>query len=121
MQGVSVQDRYRAVYDGCVKAILATNRLIYGDKKDWITLYSGRHKFSSESKFMLPLEQVASLMGHATNRTAAVHYGKITHGSGTLMVSPVKSEVARVKITGYKIPAAMKVKGYKKGHGSIEA
>ena len=49
------------------------------DKKH-ITLYTARHQFSANVKNVLSKDQVADLMGHGSNETAGIHYGKKRSG-----------------------------------------
>lgn len=70
-----------------------------------IQLYSARHKAASDAKQVLTQAEVAAFMGHATDQTAAIHYGKRSHGgrgAGGLRVRPSAGEVAKVR----KLPGA---------------
>ncbi len=49
------------------------------DKKH-ITLYTARHQFSANMKNILSKDQIADLMGHGSNETAGIHYGKKRSG-----------------------------------------
>lgn len=45
-----------------------------------VTLYTARHQFSANMKNILSKDQVADLMGHSSNETAGLHYGKKRSG-----------------------------------------
>lgn len=58
-----------------------------------ITLYSTRHQFAANAKSAgLTQRQVADLMGHASDQTAAAHYGRRVSGRGQIYVQFVAPE-----------------------------
>jgi integrase len=61
-------------------------------------LYSARHQFSANAKLAgLAQIEIAALMGHASNETAASHYGRRSAGRiGGLKVRPDEADVAIV-------------------------
>ncbi|MCO5098684.1 MAG: site-specific integrase [Rhodocyclaceae bacterium] len=81
----------------CSKLLQNINRRLYGKGRLWISLYSMRHGFSSRVKVSCTPPEVAALMGHASDATASLHYGKRRHGGGGLPIKPLKDEVARVR------------------------
>ncbi|MEJ6002655.1 hypothetical protein [Paucibacter soli] len=99
MTGVTESGEYPRIYEGCRKLLFRINSdLNRKNSKRWVQLYSTRHKFSSEAKKQLSREEVAALMGHATNKTGGEHYGRRISATGTLGPRPIASEVARVRI-----------------------
>lgn len=87
------------VYGETRKLILNCNRKVFDNRRKTISLYSLRHQFSSNTKQKVSLIEVAALMGHKTNRTAEVYYGKRSNGhhlSGSIKAMP--SEVIKIKI-----------------------
>lgn len=63
-----------------------------------IQLYTGRHKFTSEAKKLFSLTETAALLGHASDKTAGIHYGRRSSASGGLKVSPIQAEVKTVRV-----------------------
>lgn len=61
-------------------------------------LYSARHQFSANAKLAgLSNTEIAALMGHASNETAATHYGRRSAGrAGGLKIRPDATDVATV-------------------------
>ena len=64
-----------------------------------VTLYTGRHRFSSTVKNLLDEREVAALMGHGVDDTAGKHYARkdTRSGFGKGRVRPVQAEISRVK------------------------
>jgi hypothetical protein len=63
------------------------------------TLYSTRHQFVANSKLAgLNDDEIAALLGHATDLTASLHYAKKHKGTGGFCVKPIASEVAKIKL-----------------------
>lgn len=90
--------QYKNFYMGCASVLSRTARAIWPKRKEHLTLYSVRHQFSADAKAsgLLP-EELAALMGHAVDITAAKHYGKKTAGYEMIRVRPDPEEVAKVK------------------------
>lgn len=89
---------YESVYASVRSLLLRVNQTIHGGRRaKYLSLYSMRHRFSSIAKASVSLKEVAALMGHNSNRTAALHYGKRRHGSGGLDIKPRAAEVATVR------------------------
>lgn len=65
-----------------------------------ITLYSTRHQFCANLKAAgYSLVEIASLMGHATDATAAEHYGKKRCGRKSPFLPRAKrEEIARIRL-----------------------
>lgn len=63
-----------------------------------VQLYTGRHRFSSVMKKIAELSEVAAMMGHKTDRTATLHYGRTdVHHSSTRRPRPAAEEVEKVE------------------------
>lgn len=86
-------------YHGCAAVLARTVRRLWPKRKEHVTLYSARHQFSADAKAsgLLP-EELAALMGHAVDTTAAKHYGKKTAGLDMVRVRPDPAEVAKVRL-----------------------
>lgn len=66
-----------------------------------ITLYSTRHQFAANAKSAgLTQRQVADLMGHASDQTAAAHYGRRVSGRGQIYVQFVAPDRAPTATPG---------------------
>lgn len=61
------------------------------------SLYTARHMFSAEAKRAMSKEEVAALLGHASDRTAGMHYARATSASGNFGVKPSANDVAAVR------------------------
>ena len=58
---------------------------------DGVTLYSTRHQFSADAKSVgRSQREVADMMGHASEATAGMHYGKKRVGTGNSIVFDAK-------------------------------
>ena len=89
---------YRNMYHACISKLYETTRKIWPNRERHITLYSTRHQFVANAKAAnLSLAQVAALMGHAVDDTATTHYGRRAAGQEELKVSPLPSEVLKIK------------------------
>lgn len=78
-----------------------------GKRKRYPSMYSFRHQFVANAKSgSRSLEEIAALVGHASNATASQHYGRTALGEGDVGVAAVASEVATVrhsrKATGHR-------------------
>lgn len=99
---------YYGDFDGWLRkigdAITAINKKLRVSGGQSLTMYSGRHQFCSNAKKSgLSLTEIAALMGHAVDETAAEHYGKRKHGKGRFKARACPEEVERVREV-YKRP-----------------
>lgn len=86
-------------YGGVRKAIRRLTRANLPKQRKYPCLYSSRHQFAANAKSGgLSKVEVAVLMGHATDETATMHYGKKKHGSGSFLVKATSAEVSRVRV-----------------------
>jgi integrase len=87
-------------YSGGVRrAIRCLTRVNLPKQSKYPTLYSSRHQFAANAKSGgLTKPEIAALMGHATDETATMHYGKKRHGSGSFTIKASPDEVARVRL-----------------------
>ena len=72
-----------------------------------VQLYTGRHVFSSLMKKVASITEVAAMMGHKTDKTATLHYGKaVVKTAKTRRPKPVSEELKKVeqKYKGAKQP-----------------
>lgn len=90
---------FQTIYSSCQKLLNRTTRKIWPNRKKYPTLYSGRHQFSSNIKSSnLSKEEVALAMGHASDKTAFLYYGKPKHGDGEkVMIKIDKSNASKVR------------------------
>lgn len=87
---------YAFFYKQCQRLLHSVSSKLFPWRLRRITLYSGRHQFAADAKSTLSKAEVAALMGHASMRTAGLHYGLSAHGSGNLRVTPDNEDVERV-------------------------
>ncbi|AJD54396.1 hypothetical protein SAMN02744133_108122 [Thalassospira xiamenensis M-5 = DSM 17429] len=76
-------------YNSCRRALWEANKTLWPRRKARITLYSARHAFSSRAKKSLSTRETAAVMGHKSEETAQIHYGRRTsHADGGAMSVP---------------------------------
>jgi len=84
-------------YNGCRKTLYLASRKLWPNRKRYPTLYSMRHQFCADAKSAgLSRIEVAALMGHASDDTAKLHYGKKRVGRGSCAVSPSDKDIERL-------------------------
>ncbi|CAB3805332.1 hypothetical protein LMG28614_06185 [Paraburkholderia ultramafica] len=80
-------------------------RACFGRRKKYPTLYSLRHQFAADAKLAgHTKEEVAAILGHATDETAGRHYSRAVSGQSAVRVQPVDSEVRRVRAKARPYP-----------------
>ena len=73
-------------------------RRTLGKRRHYPSLYSLRHQFAANAKASgLSCEEIAALMGHASNVTATRHYGRRARGTQGVKARPLPTEVSRVR------------------------
>lgn len=111
---------FKKIYTACMETLRVLNRRLekggYFTKEQGFTggkgsgvyfrsnlgkrvqLYTGRHRFCSVMKRVAELSEIAAMMGHKTNRTVSVHYGKTDKKTiKTKRPKPVSEELAKVE------------------------
>lgn len=89
----------------CTKRIADTSVRLFAKRKKRPSLYTARHQFSSNLKSNgYSLTEIAALMGHKTDDTATVHYGRKSSKKGhgekpdqSNLPTALPSEVARIE------------------------
>lgn len=104
-------------YRGCGYLLHRINKKLWPRRKLNITLYTGRHQFSSNAKAEpnCSEEERAAMMGHATTKTSRERYGRKKSGKNGLTPEiankdvlsliknpPMKRPVSQVKPTNVK-------------------
>lgn len=91
-------------YQGCSALLQRRCKVLFPKAKKNISLYSARHQYSANLKASgLKCNEIAALMGHATDETAMETYGKKQYGSKGLQPNKIsKEEVSKVKVK-YKV------------------
>lgn len=98
-QFAATDSDWNSYYEGVRQVIYRIARRIQGNQRKYLSFYSTRHQFSADAKSSgMSKTEVAALMGHATNETATMHYGKKKHGGSGFRVKPDANEVATVRI-----------------------
>lgn len=99
--------QYQRFYHGCSLALARIVRKRWPTRDSHITLYSLRHQFSANAKASgFTRLEIAAMMGHAVDDTAAVHYGRKRAGFDLVRIAPDPADVARVKAVYTGRPAA---------------
>jgi len=99
---------FELLYSHCRACLYAATRVLWPNRKMYISLYSARHQFAANAKASgLQLEHIAALMGHASIKTATSHYGRRSAGNGGMKVKAHSDDVARVT----------KLNQHRMGHG----
>lgn len=85
-------------YQGCSNLLKTKTRILFPNRKKYPTLYSTRHQFSANSKASgcLPNE-IAALMGHASDLTAQMTYGKKINGTRGKKPEIEQNEISNVR------------------------
>lgn len=85
-------------HQGCANLLKIKTRILFPNRKKYPTLYSTRHQYSANSKASgcLPKE-IAALMGHASDLTAQMTYGKKVNGTRGKKPEIDKNEISNVR------------------------
>lgn len=76
--------------EGCRQAMKGATKDLFPKRAKRPTLYTCRHQFSANLKNAgYSLTEIAALMGHATDETATVHYGRKSRKKGGIANSRV--------------------------------
>lgn len=89
-------DNFDDYYNGCRFLLLAINKRLWPKRGTHPTLYTTRHMFASDAKSVFSRIEVAALMGHGSDKTAGLHYGKRRFARGGVKVEPSETDVAAV-------------------------
>lgn len=74
-------------------------RACFGSRKTYPTLYSARHQFAADAKSSgWTQEEVAALLGHASDDTAGRHYARARSGQSSIRVAPIGPEIQTVRV-----------------------
>lgn len=91
-------EQWSEYYKGCANLLKVKNKKAFPNRKKYPTLYSARHQFSANSKASgCTPEELAALMGHATDLTAQALYGKKVNGTRARKPEVEKNEVDSVR------------------------
>lgn len=90
-----------AIYEGCKRFLTRVNRKIWPSRKKYVTLYSARHQFSANMKASgFSKGEIALAMGHVSEKTAQMHYGKARYGyPGGMGIKIDKTDIDKVRST----------------------
>ena len=92
------EDTWASVQTKVANYLYQTVRKVFGRRKRYLSLYSYRHQFSADSKATWSQQEVAALMGHGSDETAARNYARASVGrKGHSKVKPLQAEVATVR------------------------
>lgn len=111
-------DEFQRLKKGCGDLLYRVSRKIWPNKKKYPTLYSARHQFSANAKKTdFTLKELAAIMGHASEDTATLHYGKKRDGQEEIKVRPIEEEVKTVR-SSKKMGFFNKIQSSKKNSNS---
>lgn len=92
------EDVFQNNLERCTELMYRVTRKLWPNKRKYPTLYSARHQFSADAKKTeFSKKEVAALMGHASEDTATLHYGKKRKGESESKVRPLEEEVETVR------------------------
>lgn len=74
------KDSFEHYYDNARVAFNKMMHKIFPKRKQHYSLYSARHQFSANQKNIHTKREVADLMGHKSEETATLHYGRKKSG-----------------------------------------
>lgn len=95
----SNEEEWKSFYQACSDLLRQKNKKAFPNRKKHPTLYSARHQFSANAKASgCRPEEIAALMGHATDLTAQMTYGKKINGTRGKKPKLEEGEVNTVKI-----------------------
>lgn len=93
------ESRFFEFYTSCRFCLYKIVKRLWPRNKKIISLYSTRHQSIADAKTVLSKKEVAACYGHATDRTATVHYGKKRYGtSSRVFVTASEENVEKVKV-----------------------
>lgn len=76
-------------------------------RRSYPSLYTLRHQFAADAKATgMNTDEVAALLGHASDITAQRHYGRRVSGTGGLRARPAPGDVAAVRLRATQFRAA---------------
>lgn len=98
-------ESFEKVYEGARSRLRILTNELWPRRAKRPTLYSSRHQFRADaSAYGFELDEIAAMMGHATDYTASRHYGRKAIGeSRGGMVKPYRDEVATVRLVSDRI------------------
>lgn len=89
---------YGRYLNGCSNLMRETTRKLWPTRKRHPTLYSTRHQFAADAKSAgFKKIEIAAMMGHASDETAGLHYGRKVSGENPVYVRPDPESVDRVR------------------------
>ncbi|OJA53744.1 site-specific integrase [Burkholderia ubonensis] len=106
LEGYEAELGFSALQERLADYMKRATRSCFGRRKKYPTLYSLRHQFVADAKRSGHSQsEVAALLGHATNGTAARHYARARSGQSAIRITPVGPEVQRVRSKARAFPA----------------
>ena len=99
IQAADRQGLFDKVRQACQKLLRRSNIARWPNRMETYSLYSCRHQASADYKQAHDREGVAALMGHASNETATLHYGRRVSGRKGVgdRIKPLESEKLTVR------------------------
>lgn len=89
---------FAALVHNLRQSLYRIGRRVLGRRKKYPSLYTFRHQFAADAKSARDgRSTVAAMMGHGSDATAGRDYAHSRVGRGGVRVSPIPSEVAKVR------------------------
>ncbi len=93
------REHWDGYYKGCANLLRNKTRIVFPNRERHPTLYSSRHQFSANSKASgCKPEEIAALMGHASDLTAQMTYGKKVNGTKGRKPKINSNEIKTVRV-----------------------
>lgn len=95
---LKTKEEFARIYATTRLKLIETNKALWPNRKQNITLYSARHQFSANAKASgVSLKELAALMGHAVDDTALAMYARRIQGHSLIKVKGNEKDMERIK------------------------
>jgi len=99
LEGYIIETSFARLQDLLSKYLARAVRACLGKRPKYPCLYSLRHQFAADAKLSgASKQEVAAMLGHASDATAGLHYARRVSGQSGFAVSPVQQEVQTVRL-----------------------
>lgn len=111
VEGYRSEDGFERFQSQIGKYLYRASRVALSKRTQYPSLYTFRHQFSANAKSHLNQQEVAALMGHASDATSQRHYAQKRHSTGQVVVKPLATEVSNVRKMASSPPTAQQKAG----------
>lgn len=93
-------NNFESFYAKCRKRLYYVNNLLWPKATQKISLYSTRHQFAADMKASgLSKNEIAALMGHASDESATIHYARRRSGHSKFPPKCSAEQINSVRLT----------------------